>query len=884
MPKFKIQKFNGIYTNVDENDNRLDIFRDSINFEHEDGYVKLYDRYLSSVELPNIETYLGSTIGTGWTWETGIYSTLTSDPFAKDTSTQWNVILLVAKKKISNTYHRLVWLKDDETNIWYELSKFSTNISGNAINLFNHNGSNNTNAFTNSMLSTTIDQKAFIKEGNGYLKLYLPHDTFWIGRFHRTMWYPADVDGGPYATKQTFNDQWYIDRLVDKFDKDNLSFGDWTNSGTAEDPISTDVPVFNPALGTVITDASGATITTRYSHYAGPDRRLGIDFTVETINSGVVDTSLMTWSHRDVQHYNVEPGLDFYWYPYTFYDNNNNPIPPGPFAFGNDAYSYGLTENPYEWVVITPFAGQTGHLTNIAFTASQVENRIAPKDYSGWGTVPGATICTAGGTQGPMLFEYNLPTGDQGARFFPSYNIPIADFDATEWNYTGSYTVSEAGFSENKVKYSIITTMILDEKEEIIADFKTGVASPTGTKYALKIDNINIPKDLNKRVTKIRFYLKFKDVDSDYELYKEIDLLNDDSNPYSSFFLYETRRTGILLSQNIGFLFDEETPSKYKIISGFRDIVSINNISIGLTQENSVNAYYSVVAGGVLQDNLLYDQNILYIPETTHLTAVCNINGNFGVLTDKKLVIGQVSESNGIATYTLHDTIEYGVRDRNDVQEIQGGVILHTINGIFFTNGYDKTDLSLPIQDYVKANYTNGNISYNPYLHHLYYWYDTSNIFLWRYRFDLQKWERYYLYTPFSGAISEIMYDFEGYPSYLFQAVWYTRDTTNTTVINGYLITNNSALGEISVDKLINYLDCDYKGAFTIGIYYDGILQITLTAPTRSSRGFSRIYMPLIHRKAFQKLKLYITCLTAGTIIYSIEPDFSLLNRRYRNG
>ena len=75
----------------------------------------------------------------------------------------------------------------------------------------------------------------------------------------------------------------------------------------------------------------------------------------------------------------------------------------------------------------------------------------------------------------------------------------------------------------------------------------------------------------------------------------------------------------------------------------------------------------------------------------------------------------------------------------------------------------------------------------------------------------------------------------------------------------------------------------DYEGSFALHIFADGILQSSLIFADKSTRGTVWRDYPLVSRKAFQKLKLYLTSGTNDTKIYSIEIDFSVLRRRRYN-
>jgi len=129
----------------------------------------------------------------------------------------------------------------------------------------------------------------------------------------------------------------------------------------------------------------------------------------------------------------------------------------------------------------------------------------------------------------------------------------------------------------------------------------------------------------------------------------------------------------------------------------------------------------------------------------------------------------------------------------------------------------------------------------------------------------------------------DILIDQAGHIAYLQTDILWEYDITDTTVVGGSITFNNSDLGYPDIDKLINFVDVDYEGAFDLSFYADGSLQKTLLFADKSTRGTVWRDYPLTTRKPFQKLKLYITSATADTKIYGIEIDFSILKRRRYN-
>lgn len=129
----------------------------------------------------------------------------------------------------------------------------------------------------------------------------------------------------------------------------------------------------------------------------------------------------------------------------------------------------------------------------------------------------------------------------------------------------------------------------------------------------------------------------------------------------------------------------------------------------------------------------------------------------------------------------------------------------------------------------------------------------------------------------------DILINQSGRVSYLQADKLYEYYAADATVVGGSITFNNSDLGYPDIDKLINFVDVDYEGAFNLSFFTDGTLQWTIEFTDKATRSTVWRNYPLSKRIAFQKLKLYITSATADTKIYGLEVDFSILKRRRYN-
>ena len=127
---------------------------------------------------------------------------------------------------------------------------------------------------------------------------------------------------------------------------------------------------------------------------------------------------------------------------------------------------------------------------------------------------------------------------------------------------------------------------------------------------------------------------------------------------------------------------------------------------------------------------------------------------------------------------------------------------------------------------------------------------------------------------------NDVLIDFDGKRAYLTDDALWVYDTADTNVTDGYVTSNNSDLGYPDVDKLLNYIDVDYKGTVQVIVYQDGNGIHIFNPPDKTSRGTKWLYLPLRKRKAFQKIKIVLASSDPDAIIYGVELDFSVLKRR----
>ena len=130
---------------------------------------------------------------------------------------------------------------------------------------------------------------------------------------------------------------------------------------------------------------------------------------------------------------------------------------------------------------------------------------------------------------------------------------------------------------------------------------------------------------------------------------------------------------------------------------------------------------------------------------------------------------------------------------------------------------------------------------------------------------------------------NDVLIDLNGELAYLTDSELYIRDTSDTTSVGAYIISGESDLGEPQIEKLLNFVDIDYIGAFNLTFYLDGLAVHTMSFTDAATRTTVWRDYPLSKRRPFQKLKLVIGASLPTTKIYGIEIDFSVLRRRRYN-
>jgi hypothetical protein len=265
--------------------------------------------------------------------------------------------------------------------------------------------------------------------------------------------------------------------------------------------------------------------------------------------------------------------------------------------------------------------------------------------------------------------------------------------------------------------------------------------------FFIKISNIAIPTNLNKRITGFLFYMKKKKDEVDYEQIKYVNLMSrDQTNPAEEFYVNTLKPNGIYLNQTIGTIFNFYT---HKLQTVMDDYIMANGIAYCLA-DNKV--FYPAVSNGNISEAIFYHDSVIRNVTAKPIIRLSNIKETLAVHTkdEAKFVIAQDSGI-GEFLFAIKDAAGYGVQNRYAVEESPDGVFILTKQGIFLTTVQDDVPLSAEINDIVEANYASARLLYDSVNKELWFYIENNNE-ICVYNFVHRKWATRELVTAGSGG------------------------------------------------------------------------------------------------------------------------------------
>lgn len=682
MPKIKIKDWKGLYTNIDENDVKLEYARDTYNFKHHRGVLEYEPMDLIEETLPDL-TIFSESSGFDFEWETGIYCTLANDPLSQNpVAATYNIKFLIAKAWDAglSQWHRLLYAQIN--NVWHELSS-----DGDYSDLVNSTTAGTD--FSTSYFSTSIDGRPIFKVAGGRLKIYLPHAAFWFGRIERT--YYGDHQWGANYSLDTFRLEKLIDGLSVVNQDVNVSVG------------------FAPIADGGVIYLNERPVISHYEHTAKYGSNL---------------TAL---------------GDKHYFEVYTFRYADTNEIIPNPIQLDANNYHYfpTFTDN----AGFTAFLVQEEYNSLFKINGDTLNTLYGPVQNivtTGLYDAP-----YPDGWYSSATMNYYAVSRTLGGSS-PFFDYQTQNEDCT-WLQDGG-TTATLGFETTVTKMWIIITAVWDEREETIVTFTPFEYAPPDKWALQLTDLRPVSATGKRLTRLRVYAKVNDGVMADFELVRDIEYLNADALDNSIIYIYPDVFTGITLNSNIGFLVDEKkmatsTDRDYKILESFRSITTISDLTFGVLSTDHASIYYSTIGGGNLMPDLLYSISQYQMNNITTVNATANINEKFGIFTDNTLYLVEVIDELGVFTFSIKGTLEFGVKDQRDVAEMQGGVLIHTQHGIYTTTGYQSNLISEPIDDTIQTYYSTGSILYNKYKHEIIYTTNTDEE-IYRFRFKDQVWEK----------------------------------------------------------------------------------------------------------------------------------------------
>jgi hypothetical protein len=792
--------------------------------------------HLTEGFLPDVDQFHNEAQET-WSLEKYLIADIISDPIPGDipiSSTRIHfAIFKRSYVKLSITYYvRSCWFREEDSPIWYELSKdgnYNSSLTPVPIKGFDPLATDPDIRYHGYFFTTAIDRDVFVFENEGSLRIYMPHDCFWFGKITRT---------AKFAYPEVTTDQYCFDRILEPYHNGvSLIGGTFPDYETGVDcRASINFPYTIVTTGSVIADP--VTLT-----YAQPS----VDYSLKLIVAG--------------QPYPADV-LTHSWYGVR--DSKGNNIPWSKLVAPlNRALFIGLIDENIHLAFklsTTEIAFHSEYFANIT-----VKNRLngsivdISARYAAWITIE---------YDGDPVYGYLNPAGG-GFYVFTIEEIRSAFL----FEYAGVQEMSAVGFDPIYTKLYLIFTAQFDNREEVVLVKRLVDVNNNSSPWGLMLDTPQLPSDNNKRITRYFIYLKF-DKEDDYEQYREFIVSEDTLIETFQSFITTLDVTGKYLSQTIGFTFTEDK-DRYGVENKFLDFTINNGFGYALYANDQLNVYHSAYGRGKIMPDLFYPDNMIEIKGVTSVKKLLNVGNHLGLVTNVKTLLIQTQAVDGSLIFETFDTIPFGIDQREDAVEVQGGAIIKTREGIFYTDGYQIRDkVSEFIDDLVRAG--TGKIYYNPVKHELYWIYSTSPVKYIRYRFDEKVWETLHKIQP-SGLV-DLIIDPEGSLNFITTTSVYLEDVSSLD-FNGYLKSGQTDIGHPELDKYLDEIYIDGKGFINVSVYGDGILIGTFNHGG-IDRTNKKYFYPLSNRFPFVKLHIEIQSADVTAELYDITLMIDVVPRR----
>jgi hypothetical protein len=790
-----ITKFKTLFTNVDPNDIKLEYLKTARNLRLRDKATetKFYD---SEIILGSEDNPLPLEITNVLAYKA---IELDSDPLQS----------IIVNDRIVPSY------KYDVERMYLLIGNDSNNT-----HFVLYDTENNYTVLTNPFIKKFT--KAVIIKDRGNILILLDDETYWFGRLDRHVW----IDNSIKSIKG-----YYLDRYLEPFDINNQGV--------------TSIVPFDAPLGI----------------YCKENRRLGFDVSIQIITdqTKIINQFNVTFFFMGI--FNVNDAQTFR--PVTCVGSPEN-VYVAVYRCRKSEAPYDIIQTPvipdagpnwsqvYDYFVFGLDPDSSVGATYVDGYLTDSNNIEVPRELF-YETVD-STIPTTFQNHKTNSWNLGRPSPWILPQTIQRYSISKVDMLELDAFTYAEENIKNFGFDSSLTNLELVVTSILDTKEELITEYiKTNAGVIDAVKYGIQIDT-KIPVNVNKRLTGIKFYLRF-DNESDFVQVKIFNLIAADGtdSEYKSFTIGEISKNGIELVQTIGTLFD---PNNFELIAAFDLFQRVNNISYAVKNNN---VYGGVTGSGKVLD-LFYlsnpipdvtDRQIVYISNLNNIPAVHDV--------EKTTLILASDSGSGSISYSIRDIIGFVIKDQYDVAVSPDGIAIHTKEGIFLYNGNTLIPISKEINDLIELNFLTGKIFFNQFDKDLYYVTNTEFDEFYRYSFVDKSWTTHTL--PLSVKIEvlqNISIDHIG--NLLLISSNKVFRLVNTFIGEAELVTQLSDLGRPKEIKSFMKFRFDYYGRINFnGKDYSSVQRIarTIDIPISSRIPVERISVAV---------KLYDT-----TKIYSIE-------------
>jgi len=673
--KYKIPK--SVVTNIDTADAGIQVAAELMNMKSERGYLEgKVAEWDSTGGFPN---------PSGYELETGIYAYISTDQYSIDIKAikVYKVLVLVYVIQQASRYKRKVYYQEDG-GIWVDVETRCTDWAQEFT-------PTTEDKFTEAYLTSEIDGKTLLMNEDGVVKIYMPHDSFWLGRLKRS------IDVNDDTERLEIPEEYYFEKLVEDVDLKTGMVGNMTYE-----------------------DYNLARTTARLGILAGfetnPD---------DAVGSGPVVTFTQIAAGKPL-FYESDQDKWFLTISYTLKDADNIPIPCPLEAtrYGGGSKWWGFRPE------YTGNIDEPGTTTGDLFFPLEIKNYLTPGD--GWDAITTERkvrpITTAKVHNQDGLCTW-LNAWEEEEFVLEMASTEIA---AQTWYYTGNAVAdAEIGWSAQQIAFVI--TCMLDYKTEIMLQHHayTPAANRANTDYSVGI-TLNLPDNINKRITNIKVYAKelFAGINNlDYEEVKSFDLQapEESTTPvYKKFSVWSASLTGRTLYNATNFLLENKRLENYRIINKIEDRAIARGFAICISNEYRVTPFHCGIGNGQIMTDLFYLSTAILTAFEGTIVALESTESKLFAITERSTYLVHVTDINGYPAFSVLEQLEYGIRFRHDAIKVQGGVVLYTLDGIFLINGQQSQLVSSDINDVLEDDYATRDdgqpsIFYNSYQHQLYY-------------------------------------------------------------------------------------------------------------------------------------------------------------------